>query len=96
MDMSNFDVQEVPNNSREFIFWLFNSRCIMCKRPATEINEIVPKARSKDAMEWHNRVTLCRTCHEKYHKDGVTSFKLINMIETREQFLISLGRNRYI
>ena len=83
--------------SRTFIGWLFNNRCIMCKKSASEINEIIPRARTRYAVtDWKNRVPLCRSCHEKYHKNGVTFNKIAEMITKRKAFLTSTHREQFI
>lgn len=81
----------------DFIYWLFNHRCIMCKKYGTEINEITPRSRSKDALnDYRNRVPLCSSCHRDFHKDGVTTEKQRIMRMQREIFLIALGRKEFI
>jgi 5-methylcytosine-specific restriction endonuclease McrA len=86
-----------PNSSDSFIHWLFRYRCIDCKQPGTEVNEIIPRSRSKKAiLDWRNRVLLCRTCHELYHKDGVTDAKIKRMQEIRLEFLKSFDRLEYV
>ena len=86
-----------PSASDSFIWWLFRRLCIMCTHSATEINEIIPRSRSKfSIMDWENRVTLCQNCHRDFHKDGVTDFKIKNMQYKRRRFLISTGRSEYI
>ena len=47
-------------------------------------------------MMWTNRVTLCQTCHRKYHDGGVTDAKMTEMHEKREAFLKRIGREEYI
>jgi len=86
-----------PTPSDSFIWWLFRRRCIMCNRPATEINEIIPRSRSIFSItDWKNRVTLCQECHREFHKDGVTDFKIKNMQYERRRFLINTGRSEYV
>lgn len=80
-----------------FIWFLFKHKCVMCKHPATEINEIIPRSRSKKSiLDWRNRVTLCRNCHMIYHLAGVTQKKIEIMKETRKEFLIAIGREIYV
>lgn len=86
-----------PDSSDSFIHWLFRYRCIECKQRGTEVNEIVPRSRSKKSiLDWKNRVLLCRSCHEIYHKDGVTVEKTQTMQEHRIEFLKSFGREEYV
>ena len=89
-----------PNPSDHFIYWLFRYRCMMCSRSATEINEIIPRGRSKKSiLDWRNRVTLCQSCHTGdggFHHNGVTKVKVIEMKEKREKYLQSIDRGQYI
>lgn len=86
-----------PNNSDYFIWWLFKYKCIMCRRPATEINEINLRSRSKkNILDWRNRVTLCQGCHRAFHHNGVTEQKIIEMQKKRREFLVSIGRDEYV
>lgn len=80
-----------------FIFWLFKYKCVQCKRPANEINEITPRARSKKSiLDWRNRVPLCRECHDKFHRTGVTELKIQELRIKRNEFLIAMGRIEYV
>ena len=86
-----------PSASDSFIWWLYKRRFIMCKKGASEINEIIPRSRSKSSItDWTNRVTLCQSCHREFHADGVTDFKIKDMQYERRQFLIDIGRAEYI
>lgn len=86
-----------PNPSDSFIWWLFRRRCIMCHEPATEINEIEPRSRSKkNLFEWTNRVTLCQSCHWEYHKKGTNAVNIAKMKQKREEFLVQFGREEYL
>jgi hypothetical protein len=69
----------------------------MCNKPATEINEIVLRVRSKTALDdYKNRVTLCGVCHTNYHIGGATKSKMLKMTKKRQEFLFSIGRGDYI
>ena len=86
-----------PTASDYFIHWLFQHRCIKCRKPASDINEIVPRARSKKSvLTWTNRVTLCRECHVSFHQHGVTDKKIEEMKNLRKEFLFSIGRGEYV
>lgn len=86
-----------PNASDSFIYWLFRYRCVECKKPASEINEIEPRSRSKtNILNWKNRVPLCSECHRKYHDGGVSDKKADEMRKHRAEFLESTGRSEYI
>lgn len=87
----------IPTPDDYFIWWLFKHKCVSCKKPATEINEIIPRSRSKKSiLDWHNRVTLCQTCHAEFHRTGVTPEKIEKMRLSRTNFLISMGREQYL
>lgn len=86
-----------PSPSDAFIYWLFKRRCVDCRQPASEINEILPRSRSKKAVtDWKNRVPMCHHCHRKYHDGGVTDEKMTRLYEKRQEFLIMIGRYEYI
>jgi len=86
-----------PNPSDHFIHWLYRYRCAECKQPGQEINEIVPRSRSKESiMDWKNRILLCRHCHSMYHNNGVTDVKINAMRTVRKEYLLSIGRKEYI
>lgn len=86
-----------PNESDHFIHWLFRYRCMECKQPGQDVNEIIPRARSKKSIhDWKNRVVLCRNCHSKFHMNGVTDTKINIMKSMRSEFLVSIGRGEYI
>src|SRR6266511_4923355 len=82
-----------PNPSDYFIHWLFRFRCMECKKSGQEINEIVPRSRSKNSiMDWRNRVVLCRMCHSAFHLMGVTETKIDIMTAKRAEYLKYVGR----
>lgn len=86
-----------PSFSDSFIYWLFKRRCVDCKQPAGEINEIIPRSRSKKAVtDWKNRVCMCHHCHRKYHDGGVTDDKMTQLKEKRDSFLEMIGRGEYV
>ena len=80
-----------------FIWFLFRSKCVVCHKPATEINEIEPRSRSKKSITtWENRVTMCRGCHNDYHRHGVNSKTQEALAEKRIEALKLFGREEYI
>lgn len=83
-------------SERDAIFWLFHDRCVMCGQKAEEVNEIVPRARTRHAKQWRNQVTLCHSCHQEYHHNGVTHEKQSDLFGKRESFLVTIGREQYI
>lgn len=95
LDLDREFVNPVPDDY--FIHWLFRHRCMECGRPGQEINEIVPRSRSKKSLlDWKNRVVLCRICHDTFHHNGVTGGKIKSMQERRIEFLISIDRRSYL
>jgi 5-methylcytosine-specific restriction endonuclease McrA len=88
-------VEPIPDDY--FIWWLFRNRCIICMQPATEINEIIPRSRSKNSLlDWSNRVTVCQSCHRAYHDKGTNDKNIKRMQEQRLTALHKLGRSEYI
>jgi 5-methylcytosine-specific restriction endonuclease McrA len=89
-----------PNPSDHFIYWLFKYRCVVCKRPASEINEIVPRGRSKKSiLDWKNRISMCGNCHtgdDGFHHNGVTDEKINAMRKARVEYLIAINREAYV
>lgn len=89
-----------PTPEPYFIYWLFKNKCVMCKKPATVINEIVPRSRWNLATsEWKNRIPLCDSCHtgqDSFHSTGVTDEKISEMKRKRREFLVSMGRSEYV
>ena len=58
------------------IFTLFRGRCVGCFGTATQIHELITRARTKNALLLkNNRVPVCRSCHERAHFDGYTEDK---------------------
>lgn len=57
------------------IFDLYGGKCILCKRKAVTLHEIIPK--SKLPKTWNtfgNRVPVCADCHRKIHDSGAGNF----------------------
>jgi hypothetical protein len=85
------------HNAEMFIVWLFNGRCVVCKKSGSEINEIVPRSRSRQSIkDWRNRVLMCHECHVEYHKNGVSIDRMLDLRDIRKKFLISVGKVDYI
>jgi 5-methylcytosine-specific restriction endonuclease McrA len=86
-----------PSPSDSFIWWLYRYRCAKCKMPGQEVNEIIPRSRSKKSIsDWKNRILLCRNCHQEYHMNGVTDDKINAMREIRITYLEMIGRGEYL
>lgn len=87
----------IPNASDNFIWFLFKHLCVSCHKPASEINEILPRSRSKESiLNWENRVTMCRDCHNEYHRQGVNSKTQEELFFKRQEALKLFGREEYI
>jgi len=80
----------------KLIYSIFNNRCIICWKPADEINEIVLRSRTKNAFDLKNCVTLCGFHHWEYHHNGVTPQKVKNMQNRRKEFLYLIGKDEYV
>jgi 5-methylcytosine-specific restriction endonuclease McrA len=87
-----------PNPSDYFIHWLFRHRCMECKTGSyLEINEIKPRGRSKkNILDWRNRVVLCRSCHDRFHSGGVKADDIESMQRHRKEYLLMIGREKYV
>lgn len=86
-----------PTPEPSFIWWLFRNLCVSCKHPADEINEIIPRSRSKESvLDWTNRVTMCKNCHNEYHKNGVNAVTIHALQQKRINFLKDMGREEYL
>ena len=71
------------------IMKLFRGRCVSCLSPATQIHELVTRARTKRAITMpQNRVPLCASCHNRAHFNGY--------VEDKEGFLRSKAIERLI
>jgi uncharacterized protein YlaI len=85
-----------PTPDPYFIFWLFRHRCVVCRHVGSEINEVIPRSRSKKSIQnWENRVLMCRECHREYHKHGVNSVTIEALQTKRHEFLMANGREEY-
>lgn len=94
--MKNIQSIISPNNSDEFIWWLFRGRCIIHGDTATVIHEIEPRSSGSGAMEWSNRVTLCNEAHQEIHHAGTGEAQIKALQERRIEFLEMIGREEYI
>lgn len=71
------------------IMKLFRGRCVVCMRPATQVHELVSRARSKFAITMpENRVPLCAFDHDTAHRGGYTG--------TKEEYLRAMAIERLI
>lgn len=79
----------------EFIRWLFKDRCIICFMKADVIHEINPRSSGKDAMDYHNRVTLCNKDHASVHNQGTGEQQIEWLKSLRIEVLEAFGREEY-
>lgn len=71
------------------IMRLFRGRCVGCTSQATQVHELVTRARTKKAITMpQNRVPLCMSCHNRAHFNGYT--------EDKEGFLRSKAIERLV
>ena len=84
------------NNNSKFIKWLFRGRCVICYLPGTEINEIVPRSQSSEALFWKNRVLMCNECHAEYHNLGTSDVAIKDLQNKRKMFLTRIDRVEYL
>lgn len=86
----------IPTESDSFIHWLYRYRCAKCRKPGTEVNEIIPRSRSRySVLNWKNRVLLCSMCHHEFHHNGVTNEKIKSIKDVQKEYLMSVGREEY-
>ena len=87
----------LPENTDEFIWWLFNRRCIgidvPCYKEARDISHIV--SRQLDDT-WKNKVLHCAECHSEWHNRGVSDEDIEQMQQHRAEHLEAIGREQYI
>ena len=61
-------------NTREYVLWRDNHTCQHCKGkskdPVLEVHHIESRKTGGNAP--NNLVTLCRTCHQKHHREGMS------------------------
>lgn len=71
------------------IFTLFRGRCVACFGNATEVHELITRARTKNALTIeNNRVPLCRSCHDRAHFNGYTEDKQTYLTNRAIELLI--------
>ena len=90
-----------PNDSIEFIVWLFNGRCVglrqgTCWNLGTDRSHIIPKSRGKIAKYWKNIVLHCSECHSEYHRMGASEDNVKILQGRRKKYLAVYGREDYI
>ena len=65
-----FDAERIDDQR---IMKLFRGRCVACYSGATQVHELVTRARTKKATTMpQNRVPLCTSCHNRAHDNGYT------------------------
>jgi len=91
--MAKKSLEEKSDDAR--IMKLFRGRCVVnIAHKATEINEIIPRSRSKHAITMKaNRTPMCRSCHNIYHWGGVTSEKMEKLSDMARARLEMFGES---
>jgi len=72
---------------RDFILWLYDSRCIRCGMPSGMVHEIVPISHGRESLFWKNRVVICPSCHAWAHDIG-TNKSIPILQEKRKEYLL--------
>lgn len=54
---------------------IFKNRCVICRKSADHVHEIIPKSLTKDWKDWENRVPLCVEDHTMVHARGSQNVK---------------------
>ena len=86
-----------PNNSPQFIRWLFNNRCVGLDEPCYKIARDVAHIEGRAINdEWTNKVLLCAECHAEWHRRGVSDKDIARLKERRIEYLEAIGREQYI
>ncbi len=87
--------QEGFDNVREYVLWRDGHKCRNCngksKDPVLEVHHIETRKTGGDSPG--NLVTLCRTCHEDYHK-GRIELKLTRTPSLRDAAAVNIYRCR--
>lgn len=85
--MSKSKAREYLDRDRDFILWLFDSRCVRCGNTrALHIHEIVPISNGKKTLHWKNRIPLCWLCHSWAHDIGTK--KSIPILQTKRKIFL--------
>ena len=85
--MSKSKAREYLDKDRDFIFWLYDSKCLLCGRVTNIIHEIIPISRGKRSLHPKNRIPLCQKDHDWAHSVG-TNNSIPILQEKRKEFLI--------
>ena len=76
------------------ILKLFRGRCVGCMSVASEVHELITRARSRDALTLpQNRVPLCHSCHHRAHFNGYTQDKEEFLRNKAVELLVRFGES---
>ena len=70
---------------------IFGYTCPKCRRAATTVHELEPRARGARTMVMQNRTAICGICHEQYHRFGASEEQVSAWKEIIRQYLITTG-----
>ena len=85
--MTKSKAREYLDKDRDFLLWLFDSKCLICGRETNVIHEVKPISHGKASLNWKNRVPLCPKDHAWAHDIG-TNNSIPTLQEKRKEFLI--------
>jgi 5-methylcytosine-specific restriction endonuclease McrA len=77
--------REALDKDRNFILWLFDSKCVWCGAPTNIIHEIIPISHGKLSLLVKNRVPLCVRCHSLAHDNTRKSIPILQ--DKRKEYL---------
>lgn len=81
---------------KQIVLSVFNYRCAICGGRAVTCHEIIPRSRGKKSLEFENRIAICNDCHDEEHRLGASPIRINSLQETRKNYLISIGEERYV
>lgn len=86
-----------PENTPEFIKWLFNYRCVGIDIPCYKLARDVSHIRPRQVDDtWQNKVLHCGECHAEWHRRGVSDDAIEKMQKRRVEHLEIIGKSSYI
>lgn len=96
MDTYLIDLEFSFGATREDIIERDKGRCFICRRPGTDVHEIIPRSHtSKKRPAWwlfdlRNRVLLCRVCHNDMQHTYPARVKLFRELRKRFRYDYSM------
>jgi predicted restriction endonuclease len=78
--------RQTLDKDRDYILWLYDSRCVYCGIKTNIIHEIVPISHGNASLSSKNRVTLCENHHNWAHESTTHSIPILK--QYRQEYLI--------